>query len=156
MAITKSHKLCFLRTWFFPGKNWGFSALTSGPLMSSHQCSRTWTVQRLHFMCQRMTVAVFFIDSLEHSLKKQLFFGALRSGVGLPWVLVCKFRGFCLADVAGVHGKASPLEISALLQGRLIRPMCGVDGSMCVPSMRLQNAQVSEPTHLPRRAHSKL
>lgn len=72
-------------------------------------------------------------------------YSQIRSSVRLPQVLAWKFGGIFLADVAGVHSEASPLEISAPLQGRLGLSMCHEDGSMCIPSIRLQNTQLSEP-----------
>ena len=69
----------------------------------------------------------------------------IRGSVRVPPVLAWKFRGFCLADVAGVHSEASPLEISAPLQGRLVLQVCCEGGSVCSLSIRLQNTQVSEP-----------
>lgn len=71
--------------------------------------------------------------------------------VRLPQVLAWKFTGIFLADVAGVHSEVSLLEISTPLQGQLVLSMCHEDGSMCIPSIRLQNTQVSEPfPHWPR------
>lgn len=71
------------------------------------------------------------------------------SSVRLPRVLARKSRGVCLVGVAGVHSKASPL------QGGSVQSTCCEVGSMCIPSIRLQNTEVSEPTHSPTKADSK-
>lgn len=151
MAISKSHKLLPSNT-VFPGKNWGFSALTSGPLMSSHRAAKHVT-RRGSTSCVEgwQSVAVFSIDSLEHRLKKHPCFGVFRSGVvRLPPAPAWKSQGFCLADVAGVLQKSQP---SARQVGSVHVRCRWVHG---LPSRRLQNTQVSERAHLPRGAHSKL
>lgn len=151
--MTKSHKLLPQST-VFPGKSWGFSALTSGLLMSYHSAAEQGT-QRFRLMCQRMTH--HFHRQLRTQVQETsgVSISQIWSSIRSPQVLAWKSRGVCLADVAGVYGEARPLESQHLLQGQLVLSVCREEGSVCIPSIGLQNTQVSEPTHLPKRADSK-
>lgn len=78
VTMTKSHKL-LPQIMVFPGRNWGFSALTSGPLMRYHSAAEHGT-HRDSTPCVRGW-HVISIDNLEHKFKKHLCFRVLRSRV---------------------------------------------------------------------------
>lgn len=148
------HTACFLRTQF-PWQERRFLSTDIGPLMRSHSAEECVT-HRGSMYCVKGWQCSLFHRQLRTQAHETpvLLCSQLWSSVGLPWVLDWKFRGFCLVGVAGVQSQASSLDVSALLQGRLVLPMCCDGGSVCISSMRLQNPQVSEPSHLPRRANS--
>lgn len=77
----------------------------------------------------------------------------IRSSVGLPPVLAWKFRGFCLADVAGVHSEASPLESSAPLQGRWFCGCVVRVGPYTVCPLGYKTHRSRNPAHVPRGAN---
>lgn len=118
------------------------------------QCNRTCNPQRFHLMCQRMTVAVASINDSEHRLKKHLCFCVLRSIV-------------LLDDLESWLGSSGAFVLQMLLVF-IARPVLRKSQHLsrvgwfcrCVVKMGpcafwLQNTQVSEPAHLPRRANSK-
>lgn len=156
VTMTKSHTLCSVRQ--FPQQELMFF---SSDIRGSDEfplCRRTCNPQRLRLLCQRLTVAAFSVNSSEHRLQKQQCFCVLRSFVVL------------LGDLKSWHGSSGALVLQMLLVFK-VRPalwksqhLCKV-GRLCPCEVRmgpgafhpfrLQNTQVSEPTHLSRRANAR-
>lgn len=108
------------------------------------RCSRTWSLQKFHLMCWRMTD-----DRQLGHIPASVF--SEQDSARSPGVLAWKFRDVCLADVAGVWSWASPPETAEhpAWQVGSVNEQCR--GSLDSPSTRIQDrAQIATPFCLPR------